>query len=235
MKRILIPGGLLGETTFGVGRAYMEFISQWGDPVVLAPMKGIIEGDLLILPGGQDLLSHHYGQTPSYFNTNPDVMKEYFFLNNLPQYVESGIKIVGICLGMQQLNVYFGGSLTQNCYHPYSDKSRDQSVHQLHFTPKFHSLMRELKVDNKEDALKVNSLHHQGISRASDLSSEFETIAVGPYDVVECFKHKTRPILGFQYHAEEIYDKLSIHLIDELLNEESITESTTGANEETLT
>lgn len=222
--KIAIVGGLIAESTFGIGRAYIEWLRNYGDPIVLGPSDTIhADIDLLVLPGGQDTFSLNYKQVPSCFNTNPDVMKEFFFKNNLPYYIEAGIPVFGVCLGIQMLNVHFGGGITQNCYHPYSEKERSDIAHTLDFTPKYASWKKKFAPDDKK-GFGVNSLHHQGIELKSDLSEEFEAIATGPYGIVEAMIHKELPIAGVQWHPEEIWDAVADKLITDLLhNERTIT------------
>lgn len=216
-KKIGIVGWKVGENSFGATISYLEFFSNFGDVHILPPTKKITQDlDLLVLPGGQDAYSNRYGAVPSYFNTNPDLFKEYFFDNNLREYIAGGVPVFGICLGHQMLQVLFEGELIQNCGHPMSEKSRDQLVHELNFMTGFKSWKKDLDLDNK---FEVNSLHHQGIA-LDGLSPEFEAIAIykdDVHDIVEVMKHKTLPIASVQYHCEELYDPLSIHLVKELL------------------
>jgi putative glutamine amidotransferase len=217
-KLIGIVGWKIGDNSFGATIPYLHFLSHWGDVQILSPSDRIEDLDLLVLPGGQDTSSFRYGQPPSFYNSNPDAMKEYFLDNNLQAYIDKGTPIFGICLGMQMLNVKFGGSLTQNCYHPYSEKNRSELVHELNFEPEFQHLVKELGYKLKKDeGVEVNSLHHQGIEIFTDLSEDFKLIA--SYEsVAEAFIHRNLAIAGVQWHPEEIFDKLSVYLIEKLLN-----------------
>lgn len=99
-KRIAVVGWSTGENSFGVTKPYLEYFSQFGEVEILTPKKGITEGlDLVVLPGGMDVSSSKYGQVPGFMNSNPDVFKEYFYEQNLSQYIDAGIPIFGICLG----------------------------------------------------------------------------------------------------------------------------------------
>ena len=124
MKKIGIVGWNTGENSFGVTKAYAEWISQYGVMQILSPQEGIVEDlDLLILPGGLDLAPQKSNMLPSFHTTNTDVMKQFFFDVNLDQYIQAGIPIFGICLGFQQLCVKFGGTLVQDYSFNYSSKS----------------------------------------------------------------------------------------------------------------
>lgn len=224
--RIGIVGWKVGDNSFGATIQYMEYLSMFGEVDILSPSKYIKEEiDILVLPGGQDIMSNKYDQVPSYFNTNPDYMKEYFFENNLKQYIDAGKAVFGICLGMQQLAVYFGGGLDQNCMHDTSDsKKRHELIHEIAFVGDYVPLRKKLYEGLKHNEMpKVNSLHHQGIP-LKELPQEFNPIALGPGDIVEAMVHRDLPIAAVQFHPEEIYDPLSIYMFETLMNTISTTE-----------
>lgn len=216
--KILMPGWSTGDNSFGAGKAYMEYFSQYGDVILCPPTKTIFDWvDMVVLPGGMDTLSSRYNENPSYFNSNPDLFKEWFLDKSLPKYIDKNIPIFGVCLGHQMLNVHFGGNLTQNCEHPYSEKTRDQQVHELFIANK--ALKKELYPHLKPNELPgINSLHHQGIDATDDLALDcLDVVAMGPMNMVEAMIHKTLPIASVQWHPEEIYDPLSQYLIETIL------------------
>lgn len=227
-KTILIPGWSMGPNSFGVTLPYMEFFSSFGNVIVAPPTKDIFPNvDLVVLPGGKDTLSSRYGEVPSFYNSDPDLYKEFFLENNLPEYIKAEVPIFGICLGMQMLQVHFGGKLVQNCLHPYSsDKNRGELVHKVEFTKPFMYLKSGL---HPRGDYKVNSIHHQGV-HIDELADDLEPIMLGEdKTTVEALQHKELPIIGVQYHPEEIYDEVSMYLISGLLEdtEEEKTKSNT--------
>jgi putative glutamine amidotransferase len=220
-KKIGIVGWKTGENSFGATAPYMEFLSKLGDVIVLPPTETVFELDLLVLPGGKDTLSYNYGQVPSFYNTDPDLMKEFFLLNNLKKYVENRTPIFGICLGFQMLNVHFGGKLVQNCWHEQSEKSRSELVHEIKFTPEYYQLRNALFEKKTKKEYKVNSMHHQGVL-VGELAEPLKCIAYHE-EIVEVMEHTELPIAGVQYHPEEIYDSLSSFLIQNLLELKEVT------------
>jgi putative glutamine amidotransferase len=207
----------------GISIPYAKFVEKWGEVVILTPRKGIVENlDLLILPGGPDISSHLYGEVPNYYNSNACKLREYFYVNNLPQYVEANVPIFGICLGMQQLNVFFGGSLIQDVSHKMSNP-RSEDHEKLTVTDELVNAVnivnwKEVITKKTYTGIKVNSLHHQCVSRGT-ISDQFDICATSEINGnVEAFIHKTLPIAGVQYHPEELgYDIITNTLIKTIL------------------
>lgn len=216
MKKIGIVGWNTGENSFGVTKPYIEWLSNFGIVQILSPQKGIDKSiDLLILPGGLDIAPQSMNQVPGFYTSNSDIMKQYFYDNNLDQYIESGIPIFGICLGFQQLCVKFGGELIQNYGFNYSNKNRMELVDTLEFTDiAFNVFPTDLLKKNK---YQVNSLHHQGYFDINNNGSQIEVIANDKdFGNVEIAKFSEN-IYGVQYHPEEIYDPISSKIIRKLL------------------
>lgn len=205
-KRIGIVGWSLGENSFGVTKPYLNWLSQFGDVEILLPNKGIKEGlDLLILPGGADLAPQAYGEVPGLYTGNTDVHKQYFYDVNLPQYLETGIPVVGICLGFQQLCAKFGGKLEQHVGFPYSTKHRGELVEELVF--------EALYKNSPKNPYKINSLHHQG---CYVLPEPCLVIARAQSENIEIAQFSEN-IYGFQYHPEEINDAIANTIVSKLL------------------
>lgn len=220
-KLILIVGWSLSESSYGVTNTYLEYFSQFGNVRILMPWEDKVDCDLLVLPGGRDILSSNYREVPGYNNSTADVFKEYFFKEKLKLYVESKTSIFGICLGAQQLNVFFGGKLIQDLPFHEQSSSRWSTAHEVY-----------QKLDFKGDVIKasklnfkVNSHHHQGVCTNS-LSEELIPLLYAEHNplrnegkvLVEAFEHKELPFSGVQWHPEELYDWYSEELIKKLLN-----------------
>lgn len=226
MKRIGIPG-YTSDTSFGVGKTYLNFASQFGVPRIIMPDEELADVDMLLLTGGLDVNPPSYGQVPSFYTSHTDVFKQYFFDRKLDLYIQSGMPILGICLGAQQLNVKFGGTLTQHIIepmgHPQSSDRREaaHTVHQV--ATEFIYDHPELQTSKKFD---VNSHHHQGIVArrdkngniiSSDLSGSLIPLQMSSDGVIEAFIHNKMKIAGIQWHPEEWYDPFSKKLINYLL------------------
>jgi putative glutamine amidotransferase len=164
--------------------------------------------DMLILVGGADINSAKYGQKPSIMAGSPNVHLEWFDDVMLPQYIarskNDGMSILGICRGMQALNVHFGGGMIQDFPQENSGETRWKLVDKLECLEPFKAGYEKWKKENKETGyvIEVNSLHHQV---CFPIAKELDIIAVNQkFGNVEVIKHKELPILGVQYHPEEL-------------------------------
>ena len=216
MKKIGVVGWNTGENSFGASKAYLNWLSLFGDVQILTPKKGIVEDlDLLVLPGGPDLLPSAYNEVPGFFTGNPDIMKQFFYDNNLDQYIAAGTPIFGICLGFQQLCSKFGAKLVQDFPYPYSSKARWEKVEVMEFNLTNSTAGDFLenipfKTRNKYE---INSIHHQG---CNVIPEPVEVLGTSGYGNIEAARF-AKNIFGVQYHPEETYDAFATNIINYLL------------------
>ena len=200
---------------FGAGCNYLEFISRFGRPRIIFPSDGLIDVDLLVLPGGLDIAPQSFGAEPGFKTNNQDVFKQFFFDKRLSLYIDAGIPVFGICLGFQMLAVYFGSLLEQHLWLHAQSPARHIAAH----------LAEPLAEASHygTQPFEVNSHHHQGVF-LTGLSAELEPLALAKYNIysdemlVEAFRHKHKPIMAVQWHPEEWLDKFSCMMMQDLLS-----------------
>ncbi len=207
-KVIGIYGWSQGENSWGTGKNHLDFCDRFANVRVLSPFETVDTArvDLLYLPGGLDTNPANYGQFPSFHAGNNDVFKEFVLRERLQGFVESGIPVYGVCLGMQQLNTYFGGQLRQHVIYHEQSPGRWSKAHKV-FRP-------EENKNLKGSGFEVNSHHHQVVTTnliAEDLeillvAQNHDSHITGDGDIVEAFQHKRLPIIACQFHSEEWYD-----------------------------
>ncbi len=192
MSKLIGIVGMGYEKTFGVQRPYIEYFNRFGSVMMIDPRETeVIEQlDLVVLPGGADVVPFRYGESP-----NPDLCGtpnyyyEFFDTTVLPKYIEKNIGVVGICRGLQSINVLMGGSLHQHINHSYSAKDRGELVHNV-------------QVVGTNQRFKVNSLHHQAIKR---LGNNLRSLLIGVdkgEEFIEAIKHVEKKIFAVQFHPK---------------------------------
>lgn len=93
-----------------------------GVPVILPRVPAAVDDlldvcDGLLLSGGRDILPEHYGQELTDAVGDTDPHRDLFELDLARRAVGRRMPILGICRGMQVLNVALGGTLHQDINH----------------------------------------------------------------------------------------------------------------------
>ena len=150
------------------------------------------EADLLLLPGGGDVHPRFYGQQIN-GSTDIDEARDGRELALVDEFLRAGKPIVGICRGLQLLNVYFGGTLRQHI----EGHSQIDGVDRLHAINTAPGLLRELYGTR----CTVNSAHHQAVWR---LGTGLQVFACADDGTVEAVGHRTLPVFAVQWHPERL-------------------------------
>ena len=201
---------------FGVNMNYLEFICKFGSPVIISPCRkedffSIYNLDALLLPGGADVNSQRYTDLPMFGNYNPNIYMEWFDNNILPLII-GNMPVFGICRGLQTLNVFFGGTLQNLVWHPYSS----HETHEVHQVIPYNNGNRPQKFNSKETPkFGVNSFHHQAVNK---LYQNFKIEAESEYGgVIEAISYYEKKIAAVQWHPERLLDNYSLKLFQSIL------------------
>lgn len=154
----------------------------------------VVYSDAVAVPGKPYLRPINYQSTVSYDNFECALFRSFYKLNK---------PILGICRGMQIMNVALGGSLHQE--NP--DLTIKHDLHTDHWIP-YHQLIIEktslLYQMIKKTETVISSIHHQSIQR---LASELKVTARAPDGCIEAVEALDRRfIVGLQGHPEKITD-----------------------------
>jgi putative glutamine amidotransferase len=150
------------------------------------------EADLLLLPGGGDVHPRFYGQQIN-GSTDIDEARDGRELALVDEFLRAGKPIVGICRGLQLLNVYFGGTLRQHI----EGHSQIDGVDRLHAINTAPGLLRALYGAR----FTVNSAHHQAVET---LGEGLQVLACAPDGTAEAIAHKALPVFAVQWHPERL-------------------------------
>jgi len=159
--------------------------------------------DGLVLQGGADIHPSCYGQQPRYPDAVTDVVRDRFELELLRAFIAEGKPVLGVCRGMQLINVLFGGTLHQDLLD--EGASRDPHVVPEAEEEYRHGLVLQTNgwlsslYGGMEEA-QVNSIHHQGIDR---LGEGLQIEALSHDGVIEAVRHEgAQFVVGVQWHPE---------------------------------
>ena len=151
--------------------------------------------DALILPGGSDITPGFYGQE-KHGSRGIDTELDLLQIQALEFFIRTGKPVLGICKGMQLINVYFGGTLIQDL--PNSAEHQQEEGDLMH--PSYITedcILSELY--GREFI--INSNHHQA---ADKLGQNLKIVQMSHDGVVEAFYHQKYPIFGVQWHPERL-------------------------------
>ena len=241
MKSKPIVGVITNETvgfngrqrSHSAGKRYVDALMNFADVVTILIPACIRESDLgvllnmldgVVLTGGRaNIEPHHFGGQAFPHDEVIDPDRDKTVLDIIPKCIQRQMPIFGICRGIQEINVAFGGTIFYRV-HQQSDKqdhrmptNEDASLeeifkprHQVMFTK--NSLFRDFL---GQDSFQVNSLHGQGIDRLGvGLTAEahspdglIEAISINDY---ESFA------VAIQWHAE-FHPERDENLLNKLL------------------
>lgn len=208
------------EATFFLRARYVRAIEDLGGVPVILPLaeshadrNRLLErlDGLLLTGGGPDLAPSLYGERKRYKFHVMSRRRAEFELDVARMAAASKLPLLGICGGMQTINVAFGGSLIQDIASqlesPLAHRQKTpatQLSHAVEVTPK--SLLRRIIGRGR---LLVNSSHHQSVKR---VAPPLVTSALAEDGVIEAIESPAHPfLLGVQWHPEFLYERYRFH------------------------
>jgi putative glutamine amidotransferase len=135
---------------------------------------------------------------PAQRSASQDQARDSLEMSLIDQAVARGMPILGICRGMQLINVYFGGTLHQSLAGLYVEDPEIRTIRsrkRVTITPGTR-LAKLLGTDQ----LRVNALHSQAVDR---LGSGLLVSARDRNGIAQAIEHQTLPLIeGIQWHPE---------------------------------
>ena len=207
-----IPQGLPHSVV--MNQRYYHAVASAGGAPVLVPLLDDLETlraiyertDGILIPGGVDVDPATFGEKPHERLGRIDPARDRVEIQLVKWAVEDDKPLLGLCRGLQVINVALGGTLYQDLeteypnpikhdYFPTYGYSRDHLAHDV--AVEAGSRMRHALVDA---AVPVNSMHHQGIKA---LATGLSASAVAPDGLIEAAESTSESyIVGVQWHPE---------------------------------
>ena len=203
-----------GLNLFIMNQTYVRTLEQLGALPVMIPLhmteatlRGTFERlDGLFLPGGEDIDPANYGAGRHDLLGATDKERDRTELLLTRWAVERGMPVLGVCRGVQMINVACGGTLTQDLH-----SERPELVKHDYFPPSFERFRISHPIDIEADSRlahamgqvhEVNSMHHQGIDR---VGYGLRVVARADDGLPEALEAPALPyVVGVQWHPEEL-------------------------------
>lgn len=175
-------------------------------------LRGIYDRlDGVFIAGGVDVDPGSYGAERHSLCGRTDLARDRVEVLFVRWALEDGKPVLGVCRGMQVINVVAGGTLYQDCadeypdgikhdYFPNAGYARDYLAHEIHVAPgtRLHRTFRA-------DSVLVNSMHHQAIR---ELGTGLVASALSPDGLIEAVEvEDERFVVGVQWHPEMLIDQ----------------------------
>jgi len=213
-------GLLPADGHYAIPRSYCDVLSMLGAaPLLLPPLKAVPLRALydcasgLLLSGGGDLSPSLFGQQPHQSTSFVSDARDAAEMQLTRWALQDGKPVLGICRGIQTLNVAAGGDLIQDIPSlvpralPHQTLARLAPDHIAHPVLVDHDSLLATWLGQSARgqlaALPVNSRHHQSLGR---VAPGFGVVARAPDGVIEAIEYTSdgQFALGVQWHPENM-------------------------------
>ncbi len=198
------------STLFVSQRISSAVLNAGGIPLILplissrrALKEALAQLDGVLVTGGNfDIHPHYYGETPRKGLGKPKETRTRFELELISLALEHTLPVLGICGGEQAINVAFDGSLYQDiatqvptAMEHEQKGPKEHCAHPVRIVPgtRLHRIVGQ-------DALDVNTTHHQAVNRFGKGLTSNATADDGIIEGIESLEHPF--VLGVQWHPE---------------------------------
>jgi len=227
----ILPAFDFKENRLYLKDGYFEAVNQVGGlAFVLSITKDdeIIEEyidacDGFLLTGGPDLDPKHYGELILPYNKEISPIRDHMEIQIAKKAIELKKPLLGICRGIQVMNVALGGSLYQDIFSQIKQKEliqHDQNAPNWYPT---HEIIIEKnswvwKTFSEKEKVSVNSFHHQSVK---EVAPGFKITSITSDGIIESIEYCEHPFaVGIQWHPELMWkeDRQYLNIFKELVD-----------------
>lgn len=166
-------------------------------------LEATADVDAVVIVGGEDIHPSFYGASTGYANESrhlPEADAAQIAL--VHSVLERRLPLLGICRGLQIVNVALGGTLVQDLGDECDHVNRGVPIPQVLTT---HTVLPERGSRVAEllgaDPVPVRSAHHQAVDA---LGAGLVVTARSHDGHVEAIEHADAPVLAVQWHPEDV-------------------------------
>ena len=184
-KRRLYVNGYFSDVAEGAGFILFPVCSQNGIEEIAAMCSGLI-----IAGRDRDIHPKYYGEeTDGNIEYPEDDYEDELDFRLIEVFNKLNKPILGVCSGLQSLNVFFGGTLKQHI----ENHTSENGLIKHNITVEKNSFLYSLY---GEKSL-VNTIHHQAINKVAD---GFKVTAIAEDGTIEAIENGK--LIGIQWHPE---------------------------------
>ena len=200
---------------FAMSRPYITALEAVGAAPILLPLslevttlRSLFDRiDGLFLAGGGDVNPSFYGMVQYSKTEGVDNLRDESEIRLTRWALDEDKPLLGVCRGVQTLNVAAGGTLLQDIadlapeamrhqYHP--EFPREYVAHDINTTP--GTRLSEILGHSAQ----VNSFHHQALAQ---VAQGFQVSALAPDGVIEAIEGAgSKFAIGVQWHPESLIE-----------------------------
>ena len=215
-----------------IGTNYIQNLQEIGAKVIILPYDydsiefylNLIDG-LMMIGGSFDINPKKYGEKKIHPKTNLNNIREDFEFEFMKQRIKLKPKMpfLGICNGMQILNIAFGGSINQHIPDDKTKINHEQShtkgfkdYHKPYHKINLVEGSKLLEISQGEKYISTNSSHHQAINK---VGNDIVVCAICDDGIIEAIEEKNHKFsIGVQWHPEFNSSQIDKNLFKSFVN-----------------
>jgi putative glutamine amidotransferase len=205
-----------------LNKGYSDAINKCGGASVILSLTDettvldelINRCDGFLISGGPDVDAKYFGEDNLTCGGEISPYRDTMEIYLVKKSIENQKPILGICRGIQIMNIAMGGTIHQDIYSKIKDREVIKHSQSAPVWYPTHNLITEqntkLSKIFKDKSMRVNSFHHQAVNV---LSPMFKVSARSSDGIIESIEHENHPFaIGVQWHPELMWQQNEVHL-----------------------